>query len=154
MVKNTYMKYLFMLLTFASGIAHAQSQEASVQAIVDRLFEGMKKSDTALIRSAFAPGCILQTVVVNKENKTVLLTEALDSFLLTISRPHNEIYDERIRFDQVKIDGELAMVWAPYEFYLGNQFSHCGVDSFQLIHINGEWKIQYLVDTRRRQGCK
>jgi hypothetical protein len=81
-------------------------------------------------------------------------TEPLDSFLVAISKPHTEVYDERITFGAVKIDGELAMVWAPYKFYLGEKFSHCGVDSFQLVKINGEWKIQYLIDTRRRQGCE
>jgi len=73
--------------------------------------------------------------------------------LVAIAKPHTEAYDERITFDLVKIDGELAMVWAPYKFYLGEKFSHCGVDAFQLVKINNNWKIQYLIDTRRRQGC-
>lgn len=46
------------------------------------------------------------------------------------------------------------MVWAPYQFYYKGKFSHCGADSFQLVRINGKWKIQYLVDTRRSQGCE
>jgi len=73
--------------------------------------------------------------------------------LVMIAKPHTEAYDERITFDLVKIDGELAMVWASYKFYLGEKFSHCGVDAFQLVKINNDWKIQYLIDTRRRQGC-
>jgi hypothetical protein len=64
------------------------------------------------------------------------------------------VYDERISFDLVKIDGELASVWTPYKFYAGEKFSHCGVDSYQLVKLNGEWKIQYLIDTRRKQGCE
>lgn len=148
------MKHILIILTFISTTAFAQNEEAAVKQAVSKLFEGMKTSDTVLIRSAFTGSPILQTVVKNREGKTIVLTEPLDSFLVAIGKPHQEIYDEQIRFDQVRIDGELAMVWAPYKFYLGSQFNHCGTDSFQLIKINGEWKIQYLIDTRRKQGCE
>jgi hypothetical protein len=61
--------------------------------------------------------------------------------------------DERISFETVKIDGPLAIVWAPYNFFFNGQFSHCGMDSFQLVRFGKEWKIQYIIDTRRRTGC-
>ena len=106
-----------------------------------------------MIRSEFSSAAILQTVLKSKEGRVSVETDPLDSFLAVISKPHTEVYDERITFDAIKIDGELAIVWAPYKFYSGDKFSHCGVDSFQLVKINGEWKIQYLIDTRQRQGC-
>ncbi len=147
------MKHIFIILTFVSATALAQYDEAAVKQTVNKLFEGMMKSDTSLIRTAFSSGAVLQTVVKNREGKVIVETEPLDSFLVAIARPHTEIYDERITFDVIKIDGELAAVWAPYKFYLGEKFSHCGVDSFQLVKLNGEWEIQYLIDTRRRQNC-
>lgn len=148
------MKAIFLILTLVSTTAFAQGDEAAVKGVVNKLFEGMKKSDTALIRSSFSDQSILQTVIKDMEGKTSVETEPLDSFLVAVSKPHAEVYDERITFDVVKIDGELAMVWAPYKFYIGDKFSHCGVDCFQLVKLNGEWQIQYLVDTRRRQGCE
>lgn len=147
------MKCIFLILTIISTTAFAQSDETGVKQTINRLFEGMRKSDTTMIRTTFTLNPILQTVTKNKEEKVIVETEPLDSFLVAISKPHVEVYDERISFDIVKINGELAIVWAPYKFYVGNKFSHCGVDSFQLIKINGQWKIQYLIDTRRRQGC-
>ena len=147
------MKRIFIILTIINTTTFAQNDEAAVKLAVSKLFEGMKKSDTAMIRAAFSSIPILQTVIKNREGKVSVETEPLDSFLVAISKPHTEIYDEQITFDVIKIDAELAIVWAPYKFYLGDKFSHCGVDSFQLIKINGEWKIQYLIDTRRRQGC-
>lgn len=148
------MKHIFVILTFVGTTAFAQDNEAAVKLAVTKLFEGMRKSDTAMIRSTFSLQSTLQTVIKNKEGKVVVESEPLDSFLVAVSKPRAEVYDERITFDVIKIDGELAMVWSPYKFYLGGQFSHCGVDSFQLVKINGEWKIQYLIDTRRRQGCE
>lgn len=154
MIKNSYRRLWLLILTFVSATCFAQSDEAAIKQTINTLFDGMKKSDTALIKSAFSNEPILQTVVKNREGKTLVMTEPLDSFLVAISRPHTEIYDERIVFDAVKIDADLALAWTPYKFYVGDKFSHCGVNSFQLVRLNGQWKIQYLIDTRRRQGCE
>ena len=153
MIKKTYRRLLIPFLTVITVNAFAQDDEAAVKHIVNQLFRGMKETDTALIRSAFYENPVLQTVIRTQEGKTVLITEPLDSFLLAIAEKHADVYDERITFDAVKIDGNLAMVWAPYKFFIGDKFSHCGVDSFQLMKVDGVWKIHYLVDTRRRQNC-
>jgi len=54
----------------------------------------------------------------------------------------------------IKIDGPLAFVWAPYNFFYKGKFSHCGVDCFAMVRMNGSWKIQYIIDTRRKNACK
>jgi hypothetical protein len=53
----------------------------------------------------------------------------------------------------VRIDGPLAVVTVDYSFYAGQQFSHCGIDAFQLFRGPAGWKIFQLTDTRRRTGC-
>jgi hypothetical protein len=143
------MKHIFLILTIATATAFGQGDEAAAKFTVNKLFEGMRKSDTAMIRSAFSLTPILQTIATGTTGKIQIITEPLDSFLVGISKPHDAVYDERITFDVIRIDGELAMVWAPYQFYIGERLNHCGVNSFQLVKINGEWKIQYLIDTRR-----
>jgi len=148
------MKCIVLILTIISTTCWGQNDVAALKNVINRLFTGMERADTTLIRSTFSTTAILQTVTKNKEGKVSVISEPLDSFILTISKPHTQAYNERITFDAVKIDGDLAMVWAPYRFYLGETFSHCGVDAFQLVKIDGEWKIQYLIDTRRRQGCE
>jgi hypothetical protein len=44
-------------------------------------------------------------------------------------------------------------VWTPYELEVEGIFSHCGVNSFQLIRINEQWKITQITDTRRKEDC-
>lgn len=148
------MKCIFLILTIISTTAFAQNDELAIKQVVNKLFEGMKKSDTAMIRSVFSFNPILQTLATSRDGKVFVVNEPLDSFLVTISKPHADVYDERVTFDVIKIDSELAMVWAPYKFFVGERFNHCGTNSFQLVRINSEWKIQYLIDTRRRQGCE
>ena len=79
--------------------------------------------------------------------------ERVSDFVNSISTAKKDSLDERITFETIKVDGPLASVWTPYKFYYAGKFSHCGVNSFQLVRINGRWKIQFLIDTRRRQGC-
>jgi hypothetical protein len=149
------MKYFFILLTLAIiSTAQAQTAEDSVKAAVNKMFTGMKNADAALLRNSFADSAILQTITRNKEGNIVVQNESTAGFIEVISKLPVGAADERISFETVKVDGPLAMAWTPYHFYLNGQFSHCGVNSFQLVRLNGEWKIQYIIDTRRRQGCQ
>lgn len=145
---------LLLLLTFFNLKSYAQTEEDRVKQPIQAMFDGMRKADTALMRTAFAPHAILQTITRSKEGKTAVRTEEIDKFVAFIAQPHQEAYDERITYDIIKIDADLAIAWTPYQFYVGDKFSHCGVNSFQLVRLNGEWKIQYIIDTRRKEGCK
>lgn len=150
------MKYYVTLLLFVclSVNANAQTPEDSVKSVINSLFEAMKTSDVELLKSTFADSAILQTITRNKEGKTIVQTDAVAAFAGSISKLPKGSADERIVFDVVKIDGPLAIVWTPYKFYFNGKFSHCGANSFQLVRFNGNWKIQYLIDTRRRAGCE
>lgn len=150
------MKYFFILLTvLVCGFStRAQTAEDSVKAVINKMFAGMKQSDTAMLKSCFADSMVLQTISRNKEGKLIVINEQPQNFIQSISRIAAGDADERISFETVKVDGPLAVAWTPYQFFYKGQFSHCGVNSFQLVRFNGEWKIQYLIDTRRRQGCK
>ncbi len=148
------MKGFGLLLTAVCFLASARSQSSadSVKAVISQLFAGMKQSDTALIRAAFSDSASLQTVAV-KQGKVRVESDRVEDFLNAVSRMAAGDADERIEFEMIKLDGSLASVWTPYKFYYKGKFSHCGVNSFQLVRLNGQWKIQYLIDTRRRNPC-
>lgn len=150
------MRYFFILLTglTLTHFVAAQTTEDSVKAVINDLFAGMRNADTKLFRSAFSDSAIMQTIGRTREGKTVVHTESVAEFAAIVSGLKKDSADERISFETIKIDGPLAIAWTPYRFYHNGQFSHCGVNSFQLVRINGAWKIQYLIDTRRRQGCQ
>jgi hypothetical protein len=147
------MKRIALLLSTAvllTSTVKAQTAEDSVKTAVNRLFEGMKGSDAALLKSAFADSAILQTIAHDKEGRCYIRNEQLSEFADFVSKQPKGAADERIEFGTIRIDGPLAMVWTPYKFYYKGQFVHCGVNSFQLVRLNGQWKIQYIIDTRRK----
>ena len=151
------MKQILILLTamlLFSKKSNSQTAADSVKAVINQLFAAMLNADAAKLKETFADSAILQTIRKNKEGSFITETEKVSDFADFISTVKKDSADERITFESIKIDGPLAAVWAPYNFYYNGIFSHCGVDSFQLLRINGRWKIIYLIDTRRKQGCK
>ena len=142
-----------LLLTLAALNGQAQSTEDSIKAAVNLMFTGMKNADAATIRRSFADSAILQTITANATGKTVARLESVDDFATHVGKMAAGDADERISFGSVRVDGPLAIVWAPYSFFYKGKFSHCGVDSFQLILVDGIWKIVYVIDTRRKNAC-
>lgn len=143
-------KYLAVTLLFACLTGYSQSPETdSVKETINRFFDAMRNSDSSGIKSTLASGAIFQTIT--RENE--VRTQEIRGFITSVSGAPKGSLDERISFATVNVDGSLAAVWTPYEFYYNGQFSHCGVNSFQLHKENGTWKIRYVIDTRRKEGC-
>jgi hypothetical protein len=120
---------------------------------VKSLFDGMKAGDSAKVRAAFHPRASLASVGARSGVPTVTF-DSLAQFVRAIGTPHGDAWDERTYEEMVHVDNGMAMVWAPYDFYAGTKYSHCGVDNFQLAKTADGWKIIALVDTRQRTGCK
>lgn len=141
---------LYFILLLISAETFAQS-EAEVQKTIETFFEGFHKQDSTLLNQVVYKDVTLQTIAINREGKTILHTEDYDKFIASIlSIPENQKFEEKLLSFDIKIDGNMANAWTPYEFWFNDQFSHCGVNSFQLIKVDNAWKIFFLVDTRRK----
>lgn len=143
---------LLILISMSKAII-AQSARDSVMAAVNDLFEAMKKADTVLLKNCFSPNAVMQTIQDNKGIVKVS-NETVADFIAFVGKEAVGAADEQIVFDTILIDGTLATAWTPYKFYYKGNFSHCGVNSFQLVRLNSGWKIQYIIDTRRKEGCR
>lgn len=149
---HRFIFYLVLLIT--SSIFSQSEEEQATKATIDTFFEGFHKGDTTLIKSVMSDKLILQTAYRNKEGKDVLVIDTPEKILQAIAtRPADQKWDERLLSYNIQIDGNMANVWTPYEFWFNGKFSHCGVNSFQLFKDGNTWKIIYLIDTRRRSGC-
>ncbi len=144
---------VLLLCLFVATQAVAQSgEESAVKATIDRLFDGMRKADSASLKTVFTPTARLQTVV-NKQGVVSVGDSPIASFISSVGKAKPGVLDERLASMDVKIDGELAIVWTPYVFYLQGQKNHCGVNAFTLVKLNGIWQIQGIIDTRRKDNC-
>ena len=148
---------LSLLLLFISFFVSAQvSQQDAVKLAIETFFEGFHEGDTTKMRSVMMDKVVMQTAFRNKEGKDVLRDDGGPENLLNAiaTRPDDQKWDERLLDFSIQVDGNMANAWVAYEFWYNDTFSHCGVNSFQLFNDQGTWKIIYLIDTRRRQGCE
>lgn len=131
------------------------ASETSVKQAIDTFFEGFHSGDTILMKTVMYGKFPSQTTFKNKAGKDMISSGDIDDLLKAIaSKSPDQKWEEKLLDYTILIDGNLASAWTPYEFWFNDQFSHCGVNSFQLFNDNGQWKIIYLVDSRRTEDCK
>ena len=146
------MKVLLVFLVFIPLFAQSQKAEKKeVRKVIDLLFDGMRKGDSAQVRQVFLPAATLNTSSVSSKGEAKLHQDSFTAFLNAIGTPHKEIWDERILSCEIRIDDNLATVWTKYAFYVDDVYSHEGVNAFQLVKLAGEWKILIITDTRRKK---
>jgi nitrate/TMAO reductase-like tetraheme cytochrome c subunit len=127
-----------------------QAQNQEIQKVIETFFEGFHAKDTVKMKSVCSDKIILQSIMENaKEAK--LSDESAKEFYNSIATiPSDFKFEEKILSYSIQVDGTMAHVWTPYEFYINDKFSHSGVNAFTLFKENGIWKIIYCIDTRRK----
>lgn len=144
---------LFLTIVLFTSRLFAQTDEAGVREVISKLFTSMKAADEQAVLSCFADNATMQSIVKDKEGKNSVKSDGVAGFAAFVGKQAKDAADERIVFESIKVDGDLAVAWTPYQFFFNGKFSHCGVDLFGLIKVNGAWKIHYLIDTRRKDNC-
>lgn len=126
-----------------------EDDQQAVKQVIQNMFTAMKTSDTVLLKTCFSATAVFQTVV-SKDKEVIVKDETVQNFIQSIGKQPVGAIDERIVFETVKTNNDLAIAWTPYELYYKDKYLHHGVNSFQLVKLKEGWKIQYLIDTRYR----
>ncbi len=138
----------FSLLVAVPALAQS-GDETAVRATISQMFTGMNKADSLVLKTLFTPGARLQTVL-NKDNTVSVKEDPIAGFIASVGKAKPGLLDERLGSYVVHIDGDLATAFTPYQFYYDGQQRHCGANAFTLVRVGGTWKIQNIIDTRRK----
>jgi hypothetical protein len=123
--------------------AFAQStEEQGVLAPIHEMFDGMSKRDAAAIKAPTLPG---GTMVLMRDGKPAQMT--FEAFAERVGKPGKTHIEERIHDPLVRIDNDLAVVWAPFDFLVDGKVDHCGTDLFNMVRVDGKWMIASVADT-------
>jgi len=109
------------------------------------MFDGMAKRDAEAFKKPLLAG---GTMVLMRDGKPVRMT--FEEFASRVAAPGTTRIEERIHDPLVRIDHDLAVVWAPFEFLVDGKVDHCGTDLFTLVRTDGEWRIASVADTGRK----
>ena len=139
-------RLLLIAATLLAAPLFAQTpEEQAVLAPVQALFDGMAHRDADAIKATFLPNI---TLVLVHDGKINQMTG--EEFAARVARPSPAKIEERIHSPLIRIDNDLAVVWAPFEFFSDGKVDHCGTDLFNLVRTNGKWLIASVADTGRK----
>jgi hypothetical protein len=142
------MKLLFVTLIILC--THSISaQESNIKTTIQTFFTGLHTRDTIVMQSVAYKNLILESITEYKGQGKLDFETAEEYYKQVANIPDEVKIEERILSYKIQIDGTLAHVWAPYQFYNNGKLSHSGVNSFTLFKEQGIWKIVYIIDTRR-----
>ncbi|MFN8580056.1 MAG: DUF4440 domain-containing protein [Gemmatimonadaceae bacterium] len=128
-------------------------ERTAILTTVQKVFDAMRTRDTSLLSQAFDSTARLVGMSNAGGSPAVRLTAPSQFGAAIAKAPAGDVWNERMFDPDVRIDGDVAQVWAYYTFHRNSTFSHCGVDAFMLVKVGSAWKITHLADSRRTQGC-
>jgi CubicO group peptidase (beta-lactamase class C family) len=129
--------------------------ESRVVAAVHKLFDGVTAKDGEAMRAVLDRDArLVRTETRDGFPRTRPMSAA--DFVTRILEHQGPPLHEKIGNPEVRIADNLAAVWVPYAFYVGDRFTHCGEDAIQLAKTDlgwPGWKIIAMADTQRTEGC-
>jgi hypothetical protein len=132
------------LIGLLSGCSR-KKDEAAVLVPIQAVFDGMTHRDAAAITAPWLPGGVL---VVERDG--VLSQFTVEFWANRVATSGTTHIEERIHDPEIRIDHDLAVVWAPFNFFIDGRLDHCGRDLFSLNQKNGKWQIVALAATTRK----
>jgi hypothetical protein len=131
------------LLGVAAGVEAQGDEERAVIEAAQAVFDAMEALDPEAFRDSMVPEGFFLAVGFETTRRSTR-----EEFTTRLSGATRPMY-ERMWDPEVRIDGPVATLWAPYDFYSAGEFSHCGTDAFQLAKTPRGWKVVMISYTVR-----
>jgi len=140
-------------LTGCASGPHADRHAALTT--VQSLFNAMAEKDAEAAKRLLVEGGAVVDVrqAPDAPSSTQVRTRTHEEFAQGLPAIEPPIL-ERMWSPTVKVEGDLAMVWTPYDFWIDNELSHCGIDVFTLVRTDEGWRIATITYSVRTEDCE
>lgn len=142
---------ILLIASMASNAQQSHPEYASVKLVIDNFFEGINTGNGELLASLEVGGA--QILNIREEIAGEYEFAARNWFVAEDFSSDTQL-TERYWDEELLISDVLAVFWAPYDFHVDGEFSHCGVDVLNLIKIEGAWKIGHAMWTIQKSDCE
>lgn len=132
----------------ASLASPARQEEGAVLAVLQQAFDAMAADDAEALRAVLLPTGSSYSVRGAGE-----LRAQTNAEWIATTGTNEQKFLERMWDQTVRVEGDTAMVWTPYDFWIDGAFSHCGIDIVTFLRAEGAWKIATFTYTVVRDGC-
>ena len=138
--------FLTIITILTANVFAQTSRNEDIKAaseVPDRLFAAMRAKNFEEIRAVFAPEGQLVAIDKPRDGKGLSKTRVFsaESFSKAISEAKGAEFIEKMPNKDVRLTGDLAVVAGRYTFYVGEKFSHCGTNTFNLVRTEAGWRI-------------
>lgn len=147
----TFMMKKLLIIAIALCVQAVAAQEADIKKSIGVFFEGLHTADTLKMQSVCSKSLVLHSVSDTPKGIKFVDQPTSEFYKSIASIPKDMKVEERLLSYNIQIDGSMAHVWTPYEFYVNGKLSHAGVNSFQMFKDKDVWKIVHIIDTRRKK---
>ena len=130
------------------GSKAEEGDKKDILKVIDIFMTAVNSKDKSIFDSVSYKG--IQRIVTLVDQDKVITAVYDNDTLLEGLKDVEESFRERYWDAAVLTEGNIASVWAPYDFFSNGKFSHCGVDLFYLVKENKEWKIAHFGYTRNK----
>jgi hypothetical protein len=130
------------------GSKAEEGDKKDILKVIDIFMTAVNSKDKSIFDSVSYKG--IQRIVTLVDQDKVTTTVYDNDTLLVGLKDIEDGFRERYWDAVVLTDGNIASVWAPYDFFSNGKFSHCGVDLFYLVKENKEWTIAHFGYTRNK----
>jgi hypothetical protein len=144
---------LIFSLSFAASAQNIQADSVRIAGIIQDVFDGMRESDTSKMAPYMHPSIKMQSLNVAENGNSVSQLNGASGWLNAVAQNTGKVWNEQVSNLRIISDGAVATAWMDYKFYLGNELSHCGINAFQFVKIDDNWKIIYIIDSRNEKDC-
>ena len=141
-------KVLVFVIILINQVFFAQDSE--IQLTIGNFFNAFHQRDSVALKKVCSENLVLHSISESEKGPKFSIQKASDFFKSIAAIPLSMKFEEKILSYKVQVDGTMAHVWTPYEFYVNDKLSHSGVNSFHLYKENDVWKVVYILDTRRK----
>ena len=127
----------------------SDADRTAILAVVQSLFDALAERDGETLRALLHHDVVMRSVEVGSDGEGSISPSTVDDLVARVEGSE-EVLTERMFDPEVRISEDLAMVWTPYDFYVGETLSHCGADVFVLTRADAAWRVTGLSWTRQQ----
>lgn len=138
---------LLVLMLTSCATAPDQRRDDDVVQAAQRIFDAMERGDASTLATLLHPEARMVAVI---DGETRIRTGQEWVSGIAASR---EPVRERMWNPRVRVDGDLASLWAPYDLHIGDRFSHCGTNAMHFVRSGTAWRLVSVTFTVQKEDC-
>ena len=135
----------------APGFAPAPAEEAAILQLIDTFLLAVGNGDRTLQASVQLPDGGL--AIYRAPDGVPGPVRRMPASDFQKPTPDHDPFVEMYWAPDILVRGSFAQVWTPYVLRNNGALVHCGINAFQIVKLEGGWKIHSALSSMEPDAC-